>query len=198
VIASFVGIRFAPRVFDLIYERTRTDGVLVALALIFVLMVATLADVAGLAPVVGAFVAGLALGPYKRADAVAESLAPVGHLLIPVFFLQIGITANVRGFFSADVLWPALALLAVAILGKVLSGFAAGKKVGDKLLIGFGMLPRGEVGLIFAGLGLREAIVDQTEYGVLLFVVLVTTLLAPPLLKMRLRSGARSSSGTPA
>ena len=198
IVATYVGVKVVPRLFDAIYARARADGILVALTLIFVLLVATGADAAGLAPAVGAFVAGLALGPYRRSDAIESSLEPVGHLLIPVFFLGIGISADVVSFLDPGALVFALALLAVAIVGKVLSGYFAGRDA-DGLLVGFGMLPRGEVGLIFASLGLREAILGEREFGVLLFVVLVTTVLAPPLLKMRLhRMDPVRSSETPA
>ena len=118
-----------------------------ALALAFTLAFAELADLAQLAPIVGAFVAGIAL---SKADAVAtrirRELSSVGHLFIPVFFLQIGIDADVNAFLRADVLRDAGILLVVAVVGKLLSPIGAIGSPGDKQLIGLGMLPRGEVG----------------------------------------------------
>lgn len=134
-------------------------GALVALSLAFVLLVAQLAGVAGLASVIGAFVAGLVLARHPRRHRIRSELVPVGHLLVPVFFLQIGINVRLQALFNAEVVVAAAALLAVAVAGKVLSGLAASR--GDRLLIGLGMLPRGEVGLILAGLGLREGILDE-------------------------------------
>ena len=77
-------------------------------------------------------------------------MAPVGHLFIPVFFLGIGIDADISAFFSADVLRDAGILLVVAAVGKLVSPLGAIGTRGDKVLIGLGMLPRGEVGLIWA------------------------------------------------
>ena len=145
-----------------------------------------LADAAKLAPIVGAFVAGLILGRCRPADRIRREMAPVGHLLIPVFFLQIGIDADVAEFIHANVLRLAAVLLAIAILGKLASAAGLFGSPGDKLLVGIGMIPRGEVGLVFATIGLGTGVFGQDVYGALLLVVLATTLLTPPLLRRRL------------
>ncbi len=113
-------------------------------------------------------------------------MAPVGHLLIPVFFLQIGIDADVAQFIHANVLRLAAVLLVIAILGKLASAAGLFGSPGDKLLVGIGMIPRGEVGLVFATIGLGTGVFGQDVYGALLLVVLATTLLTPPLLRRRL------------
>ena len=196
IVAVGAGLRFAPWLFEVIGRITRTEGALVALSLAFVLLVAQLAGVAGLAPVIGAFVAGLVLARHPRRHRIRSELVPVGHLLVPVFFLQIGINVRLQALFKTEVVVAAAALLAVAVAGKVLSGLAASR--GDRLLIGLGMLPRGEVGLIFAGLGLREGILDDTGYGSLVLVVLLTTLMAPALLRWRASTiSSRKRGGEP-
>jgi Kef-type K+ transport system membrane component KefB len=204
VVGGAAGLRIAPPLFAGIERRSRSTGTLVALALAFTLGFAELADAAKLAPIVGAFVAGIALSKAKQSHRIHRELGPVGHLFIPVFFLQIGIDADVTAFVKGSVLVDAAILLAVAAVGKLISPVGAIGTPGDKALIGLGMLPRGEVGLIFATLGLHEGVLGDDLYAALLLVVLVTTLVTPQLLKVRyaqIRSGAAPTStppGTPA
>ncbi len=204
VVGVFVGMRVAPPLFRLVEQVSRSTGTLVALALAFTLAFAELADAARLAPIVGAFVAGIALNRSDQSDRIRRELTPVGHLFIPVFFLQIGIDADITSFGQASVLRDAAILLAVAVVGKLVSPLGAIGTPGDKTLIGLGMLPRGEVGLIFATIGLANGVLNDDLYAALLLVVLVTTLATPQLLKHRygrLRARARPTGpppGTPA
>jgi Kef-type K+ transport system membrane component KefB/predicted amino acid-binding ACT domain protein len=184
---GLLGVRLTPRLFQLVHRVSRSAGTMVALALAFALGFAELATIAKLAPVVGAFVAGLSLARSTHAERIRRELTPVGHLFIPVFFLQIGIDADVSAFARPNVLGLAAALFAVATVGKIVASAGAVGSPGDRLLIGLGMLPRGEVGLIFAAIGLREGIVGETLYAALLLVVLATTLVTPPLLRWRLQ-----------
>ncbi|MGQ0804165.1 MAG: cation:proton antiporter domain-containing protein [Actinomycetota bacterium] len=204
VVAAVVGTRLAPPLFSLVHRRARSAGTLVALALAFALAFAELADAAKLAPIVGAFVAGLALSGSDQSDRIRRELSPVGHLFIPVFFLQIGIDAEIGAFARPAVLGIAGALLAVGVAGKLVAALGATGSAGDRWLIGLGMLPRGEVGLIFATIGLREGVLTENLYASLLLVVLATTLAAPPLLRARLlrlrkrRAGHPSTAAMPA
>jgi Kef-type K+ transport system membrane component KefB len=195
--ASLIGIRLAPPVFEWLARVSRSAGTLVALALAFTLAMAKLADAARLAPIVGAFVAGISLSRSTVAERVHRELTPVGQLLIPVFFLQIGVNADVAQFVRPAVVGLALALLAVAVAGKLVSPLGMWRSPGDRLLVGLAMIPRGEVGLIFATIGLQQEIFGENVYASVLMVVLATTLLTPPLLRWRLqridtRSGAPS------
>jgi Kef-type K+ transport system membrane component KefB/predicted amino acid-binding ACT domain protein len=185
VLGVLIGLRAAPALFGAIDRVSRSTGTLVAIALAFTLAFAELADSAKLAPIVGAFVAGIALSKARESDRIRRELTPVGHLFIPVFFLQIGIDADVSAFGRAEVLRDAAILLVVAVVGKLLSPLGAIGGQGDKALIGLGMLPRGEVGLIFATIGLQNGVLGDDLYAALLLVVLVTTLVTPPLLKAR-------------
>jgi hypothetical protein len=186
VLTTLVGVRFVPQAFALVRRYSRSPGTLVAIALAFTLAVSELAHAAKLAPIVGAFVAGIALARSPAAGRVRSELAPVTHLLVPVFFLQIGIDADVGQFGRPSVLGMAAVLLVIAILGKLASVVGLIGSPGDRLLIGIGMIPRGEVGLIFATLGLNQGIFGQDVYAALLLVVLVTTVGTPPLLRWRL------------
>lgn len=194
VAGGLVGLRIAPPLFNVVERLSRSTGTLVAIALAFTLAYAELANSAKLAPIVGAFVAGIALSRSDQSGRIQRELAPVGHLFIPVFFLQIGIDAKVDAFGRPGVLRDAGILLAVAIVGKLVSPLGAIGSPGDKILIGLGMLPRGEVGLIFATIGLQNGVLDADLYAALLLVVLITTLVAPQLLKIRY---ARIRGATP-
>ena len=187
VVTTGVGARVAPSLFTLVHRLARSPGTMVGLAMAFALAVAELASAARLATVVGAFVAGLSLARTDQAERIRRELTPVGHLFVPVFFLQIGIDADVASLLRPSVLVLSSALLAVAVVGKLAAGWAAVGSRGDRLLIGLGMLPRGEVGLIFAGIGLREGILGADLYAAVLLVVLATTLVTPSLLGLRLR-----------
>jgi Na+:H+ antiporter len=186
VFTTLIGVRFVPQAFAMVRRYSRSPGTLVALALAFTLAVSELAHAAKLAPIVGAFVAGIALARSPAAGRVRSELAPVTHLLVPVFFLQIGIEAEVGQFARPAVLGMAAVLLVIAVLGKLASIVGLIGSPGDRLLIGIGMVPRGEVGLIFATLGLNQGVFGQDVYAALLLVVLITTVGTPPALRWRL------------
>jgi Kef-type K+ transport system membrane component KefB/predicted amino acid-binding ACT domain protein len=186
VIAVALGTRFGPRLFQLVDRRARGAGTFVAIGLAFTLAFAALADAAQLAPIVGAFAAGVALSGSAPAERMKRELAPVGHLFIPVFFLQIGVNADLSALGDPTLLALIGALIVVASAGKIAAGLGLVGGVGDRLLVGLGMLPRGEVGLIFASIGLAEGVLDADLYAAVVAVVLGTTLLAPSLLRFRL------------
>jgi Kef-type K+ transport system membrane component KefB len=186
VVATVVGSWLAPPVFEWIERRSRTAGTLVALTLVFTLGMAELATAAQLGAIVGAFIAGIALSRSTVKERVERELAPVGHLFIPVFFLQIGISIDISAFTSARVLEIAGALFVVAVLGKMVAAFGMARAPGDKLLVGLGMVPRGEVGLIFATIGLQQGVFGKDIYAAVLLAILGTTLFAPLLLRARL------------
>jgi Kef-type K+ transport system membrane component KefB len=187
------GAWVAPRIFDHLHRWARSPGALVAISFAFVLIFGSVADAAGLAPVIGAFVAGLALARSTVSDRIHRELAPLGHLLVPVFFLQIGVQMRVGEVANGASLRVAAMLFVVAVAGKLVSGIGAVGARGDKLTIGLGMLPRGEVGLIFATIGLHQGVIGQGVYGALLVVVLASTLLSPLLLRWRVASRTRKA-----
>jgi Kef-type K+ transport system membrane component KefB len=186
VVAVGVGVRFGPKLFERIDRHARSQGTFVALALAFTLAFAVIADAAELAPIIGAFVAGVALSGSSSSERLRREITPVAHLFVPVFFLSIGVAMDLDALADPDILLLAGGLMAVAVIGKIIAGVGAVGTPSDKLLVGLGMLPRGEVGLIFASIGLSTGVLNSELYGALLLVVLGTTLLAPPLLRMRL------------
>jgi len=187
LVAGVSGVRLAAPLFRVIERLARSPGTPLALALAFSLALAALADAAGLAPLIGAFVAGLALARTDQAEQVQRDLTPIGHVLIPVFFLRVGVDADLGQILRPEALGLAAVLVAAAVAAKVLCGFGALGSAADRLVVGFGMVPRGEVGLVFAGLGLRQGILDPPRYGALLVAILVTDLVGPVLLRWRLR-----------
>jgi Kef-type K+ transport system membrane component KefB len=184
-VTTIIGTLAAPFVFRFIERHARSSATMFALALAFALGVAQLATLAKLAPIIGAFVAGLSLGRTNSAAKIQRELTPVGHLFIPIFFLQIGINVQASSFANASVLGLGAALTVVAVIGKVAAGWSIGSAKADRLTIGLGMIPRGEVGLIFASIGLAAGVFTQNLYASILLMVLVTTLITPPLLSWR-------------
>lgn len=187
VLSVGIGTRIGPKIFQGVDRYSRSSGTFVAIALAFTLVFALLADAAELAPIVGAFAAGVALSGSAPAARIRRELAPVGHLFIPVFFLDIGVQANLDPFTKPRLLALIAVLVVVACIGKLAAGLGLLGRTGDRLLVGLGMLPRGEVGLIFASIGLANGVLGNDQYGALVAVVLVTTLLAPPLLRWRIK-----------
>ena len=156
---------------------------------------AWLADFIGLASIVGAFAAGLIIeeGQFlsekaspRCAPTVESIISPIEHIFAPVFFVIMGMQVDVRTFADLNVLGVGLALTVVAVLGKVAASIAAGKGH-DRLTIGIGMVPRGEVGLIFASIGRTLGVLDSRLFSIIIIVVLLTTLLTPPLLTWAIR-----------
>lgn len=198
VVATVLGVWLVPRIVDRLDRSSRTDGTAIVLALAIAFSLGGIAAEVKLAPVVGAFVAGLAVGPSSRRDEIQRRLQPIGHFLIPLFFLQIGVDIRGRSFTEPRVLWIAAALSTVAIIGKIVSGAGVKRGVADRLLVGIAMVPRGEVGLIFATIGLSEGILDARSHSILVVVVLVSTVITPPLLRRRVRRSRRVSAGAAA
>ena len=196
--ASIVLGRYAsPRLFWLA-SRLRALGVLPATGLAFCFFLSWIADCIGLAPIVGAFAAGLILEELHYRDftdrgehSLKELIYPIAAFLVPVFFVRMGMQADLRVFTQPGVLGLAAALTIAAIVGKQACSLGVlGKKV-DGLTIGLGMIPRGEVGLIFANIGLvltiqGERIMDSTTFSAVVVMVIVTTMVTPPALKWSL------------
>jgi len=195
VITGLLAIYVIPKAFTRIDRIAKSSTTIVAVSFALMLAFSLLANQAKLAFIIGAFMAGLAVGRSQQHERIAEGLNPLGHIFIPVFFASIGINADLDAMFQPSVLALATVLTVVAIIGKLIAGFGIGRSPGDKLLIGIGMIPRGEVGLIFASIGLSKGVLDDELYGALLLMILVTTLITPPLLRLKLakRQGSKNS-----
>ncbi|MEO7399118.1 MAG: cation:proton antiporter [Ilumatobacteraceae bacterium] len=194
LLTGLVGLVFVPRLLNLVHRHASSGGTLVVAGLVLTLGFAELADAAKLAFIIGAFMAGLSLGRSDHRERIGHDLGAIGNVFIPVFFVQIGINADLDAMVKPSVLGLAAVLTVVAIAGKMASAWGAVGTSVDKLLIGIGMIPRGEVGLIFASIGLANGVLDDDLFGALLVVVLVTTLVTPPLLRQRIgRDGRRAA-----
>lgn len=176
----------------------RARAALVTAALVFCFLFAALAQMAGLAPIVGAFSAGLVLARTEHRIRIVERASAIADMLVPIFFVMMGAQMNLRAIDLATpagkaVLSLAGMLIVVAILGKVASGLALWGTRMRAWLVGVGMVPRGEVGLIFATIGLQQKVFDVTMYTAILVLVMVTTLITPPWLRaLARRYGARA------
>jgi len=184
-----------PPLFDLL-ARTGKEQTLASMALALAFLLAVLASSVGSALIVGAFAAGLVLAPTRHVEAVERGIVRLANVFVPIFFVSVGAAVDVRTFGSRDVVIIGVALTAVAILGKFAAGYAPAWVRARKALIGVGMVPRGEVGLIFAQTGLVAGVINAGEYSALMLMVLVTTFLAPPLLRRLI--GKREAGATPA
>jgi len=197
--AVIVGRLLVPPVFGLLARIGRPES-LAPMALAVGLLVAVLAHAAGSALIIGAFAAGLAFQPTVHAPAIERGVTRLGHFFVPVFFVAVGAAVDVRTLGNARVLAVGGLLILVAVAGKVVAGFAPVWFRGRKLVIGVGMIPRGEVGLIFAQMGLAAGVLDPGLFAAVTAMVMVSTFIAPPLLKVLLgpRRGVRSDPGGPA
>lgn len=196
----FLG-QFISRPFFKFASFLRGKGLLVVSALAICFTFAWTANAVGLAPIVGAFAAGLILEEVhyreltgrKGEHELEELIKPIADFLVPIFFVMMGFHVDLRSFADPSVLGLAFALTAAAIVGKQVCAFGVLDKGADRRSVGLGMIPRGEVGLIFAAIGLQlrigqERIVDPHTYSALVVMVIITTMITPPLLKWSLKA----------
>ena len=192
-IAGGIGIFIVPKIFAWIGIRALSPATIGVLAAGITFGFSAAASGAQLAPIIGAFIAGTALSRTPQHDRIARDFKALGSIFIPVFFLQIGIDTDVTKFFSSHVLFVAFVLTLIAVGGKIIAAVGARGTNTDKILIGIGMIPRGEVGLIFASIGVAVGVFDADLYAVVLLVVLLTTVITPPLLRWRIQSSAEAA-----
>lgn len=195
--ALVVGTLAAPRLFRLA-SRLPGAGALLTTALAGCFALASIASAIGLAPIVGAYAAGLILeeAHYREftdrgEHRLEELVRPISTMLAPLFFVVMGMRVDLHAFARTDAVVLALLLTVAAIVGKQICGLGGIGTSLDKITIGIGMVPRGEVGLIFANIGLGlvvhgEHIVDDRIYSAVVIAVVLTTFITPPALKWRL------------
>jgi Kef-type K+ transport system membrane component KefB len=213
------------RAFSAIHTGT---GMKLALALSFALSYAYIATLVGLAPIVGAFAAGLILDAVhfnsfdlppiakqlkrlrgfdkkekKKIDELIEEhkhghvedlVGNLGLLLVPIFFVYTGLQIEFSSLLDPSLYVTAGIISVVAIFGKVIAGFAARGKLQEKLLVGVSMVPRGEVGLIFASVGKGLGAINDELFSIIILVIIITTFIAPPLIKLLSRRMERAQN----
>ena len=203
--AILIGSWLSPRVFG-IASKLQIKGLLLTISLAFCFLLAYLANVIELAPIVGAFAAGLILDDvhYKTfldrgEHNVEELLHPINTFLVPVFFVLMGIKVDLSTFGQIEVLGFAAVLSIGAIIGKMICAAGVVEKGLDRVSVAVGMVPRGEVGLIFAGIGASlvlhgEPVINNSVFSAVVIMVIVTTLVTPPALKITLARGDRKKA----
>jgi Na+:H+ antiporter len=195
--ALVLGVLFSKRFFSLA-SNLRARGVLLATGLAFCFFLSWLSGIIGLAPIVGAFAAGLILEDVHYRDFVdrgehglEDLIHPISSFLVPIFFVVMGMRANLKSFLQPGIIGVAVALTVVAILGKQACSLGVLGKGVDRLSVGIGMIPRGEVGLIFANIGAAlsidgHRIISESTFAAVVVMVIVTTMVTPPALKWSL------------
>jgi len=185
VVAILMGIRLAPTLIRWI-GRLKARGTLIVYSVVFAVGLAAVADLIGLATMIGAFAAGLVLATTERREHIEERIKPVADLLVPVFFVTVGMKVQpgmLNPFAENAQFGIALVLTVVAVASKLVAGLAVYQPGVRRWRVGVGMVPRGEVGLIFAGAGLAAGVIAEDLYSALVGVVMLTTFVAPPWLK---------------
>ncbi len=187
------------RIISMLSRKLKTEDFIPPTVVATIFLFAFLAHEVGSPEILGAFTAGLALSrrfaiPFamflrtdeKMAHKVEHTIMPLVWVLTPIFFVYVGIQLNLKAIdFTSGKFWIlSFLILIVAIVGKVIAGFFVRVPLKEKLLIGFSMMPRGEVGLIFAEFGRQIGLYDDMLYAVIIFVVAATTLMAPLILKL--------------
>ena len=175
----------------------RGHGMLVVTALVICFSFSFAANVVGLAPIIGAFAAGLILegthyqdvGNKWRNHHLEEAIAPLSALMVPIFFVAMGMSVDLSAFGDSSVWLLASGLTIAAIIGKLACYLGVMEKGLNRLAVGLGMIPRGEVGLIFAAEGARlvasdgSKVVSESTFSAIVVMVMITTMVTPPLLK---------------
>ncbi len=190
---TLIGHKILPR-FIFFSGRFDSGGLMGAIAFTTCFGCAYLADRVGLAPIVGAFVAGLILDDVHfkqfhdaRTYSLEQLVKPVADLFVPVFFVLMGIHVKLMTFASPTIIGGALILTALAVIGKICAGIFLKRGSMDRLAVGLGMIPRGEVGLIFASIGSTLNVINGEEYAMIIFMVMATTIITPSLLQWRMK-----------
>ncbi|MDR3112327.1 MAG: cation:proton antiporter [Elusimicrobiota bacterium] len=190
VTAVGLGLLITPSIFKFI-DKTKQQHLAFIVGISFCFTISALSIKAGLAPIVGAFAAGLVLSNLKQSKEIKNDLKPIYAFFVPVFFVLMGTNVEIGVFNpliaeNRHILLLAGVLFAVAFIGKAAAGFVVFQKGINKLLVGISMVPRGEVGLIFASIGLQNKVFVKEDYSALVAVIMLTTFVTPIILKILL------------
>ena len=168
-------------------SKMKVEGMKIVTAFLFLFLMAYIADLVGLATIVGAFAAGLVLDDVhfknKKEHHIEVLVKPLYCIFVPIFFVLMGIQVKLDVFLDPKIILIALGITVASIVGKQICGLGVRCKQASKLTVGIGMISRGEVGLIFAGVGKELGVINDSIFGAIIIMVILTTLVAPPLLK---------------
>lgn len=195
----FLG-RFLSPYFVALVNNLKTRGQLLISALIFAFILSYIAAAIQLEAILGAFAAGLILAETEKRHELEEQVIPIADMLVPIFFVTVGARTDISVLNPAvpsnrEGLIMAAFLIVVAIVGKVVTGFTLfGQPKINRLAIGVGMIPRGEVGLVFAGVGSATGVLSKSLEAAIIVMVILTTFVAPPVLRLVFQKGAEADS----
>ena len=196
LIGSILLGKFFNKSFVAAADRLQTRGNIIIPALVFAFFMAFIGNAIHLEAILGAFAAGLVLDETDKRKELDEQVKPIADILVPIFFITVGakvdlsvlnpsIPANREGLIIATF------LIIVAIIGKVVTGWAVFGQPGiNRVAIGVGMIPRGEVGLVFAGIGAASGVLNKPLQAAIIVMVILTTFIAPPLLRLAFKESA--------
>ena len=202
LIGSIVlGRLISPFIVGLMNEM-KTRGEVLLTSLMFAIVLAYIADIIQLEAILGAFAAGLILAETDKRKELEEQVVPVADVLVPIFFVCVGARTDVSVLnptveSNREGLAIAAFLIVIAIIGKVITGFTLfNNSEVNKLAIGVGMIPRGEVGLVFAGVGSASGALSESTEAAIIVMVIVTTFVAPPLLRLVFKDPEEATEAT--
>ncbi|MEL6136287.1 MAG: cation:proton antiporter, partial [Cyanobacteria bacterium J06628_6] len=190
LIGSILLGRLLSPVFVSVVDQLRTRGQVLISSLVFAFALAYIAAAIQLEAILGAFAAGLILAETTKRKELEEQISPIADMLVPVFFVTVGARTDISVLNPLDPanregLIIASFLVVVAIIGKLITGFAVFGQPGvNRWAIGIGMIPRGEVGLVFAGVGAASGVLSESLDAAIIVMVILTTFVAPPLLRV--------------
>ncbi|MEB3313624.1 MAG: cation:proton antiporter [Cyanobacteriota bacterium] len=185
----YIGRLLSPY-FVAVVNQLRTRGQVLVSSLIFAFLLAYIAAAIQLEAILGAFAAGLILAETSKHKELEEQISPIADMLVPIFFITVGARTDISVLNPLDPnnragLIIAAFLVVVAIVGKLVTGLVIFGQPGiNRLAVGIGMVPRGEVGLVFAGVGAASGVLSESLDAAIIVMVIFTTFLAPPLLRL--------------
>ena len=181
-----IGLKAAPFIGKWV-SGMKVEGMKIVTAFLFLFVMSYMADLMGLATIVGAFAAGLVLDDVsfknEKEHHIEVLVKPLYCIFVPIFFVLMGIQVKLDAFLDSKTIMIALGITVASIIGKQLCGLGVKCPGASKLTVGIGMISRGEVGLIFAGVGKELGVIDDSLFGAIVIMVIITTLITPPLLK---------------
>ncbi len=195
--ALVIGVYFIPRLMK-IAAKFRTQGLMLISAILICFGLSALASEAGLASIVGAFAAGLILEEIHFREfgakvSIRDLIQPITIIFVPIFFVLMGIQVRLQSFIVPSVLGISAGLIVAAMVGKQACGLVVREKNIDRVTVGIGMIPRGEVGLIFASIGKGLGVIDNEIFSAVVIMVIVTTFVSPPMLKWSIARAERKA-----
>lgn len=196
-LSILLGMRFIPGLTRKIGNLPISQGI-ISFSVVLILLFGWASEVlGGMAAITGAFVAGLVFARSPIRERIQNGISSLAYgMFVPVFFIDVGLQTNAREL-GGEIFWLFLAMTIVAIIGKVLGAgtgaLLSGFSKREALQLGIGMMSRGEVGLIVASIGIKQGVIPQSLFSAVVGVVIITTLLTPPMLRSSFQKSAKKT-----